>query len=120
MPQYPYNDTTNFGPTQPIIQPTYPKQQMVYVVSSAEEASKYPGGGIFIDTQNPVIYSKQIDQSGRTISFDTFDLVRREPDPKSEYVTKAELESMFEKYLGNNKYRNDKYNKHKKQAEGEE
>lgn len=117
MSQYPYNDTPNL---QPIIQPTYPKQQMVYVVSSMEEASKYPGGGIFIDTQSPVIYSKQVDQSGRTLSFDTFDLVKREPDPSSEYITKAEVEFLFEKYLGNNRYKNDKRNHYKKQNEGEE
>ncbi len=119
MAQYPYSGTgvpnqPNVLFQQPVVPPSYPRQQTVYTVDSQEEAMNANLPGIFIDSQNPVIYMKRTDTMGRTVSFEIYDLVKREPNPGDSYVTRSEIEELFKQYLGPRNSGN-YYKNHKKQ-----
>lgn len=51
-------------------------------VGSFTEAMNYPlapnNSLLLMDANNPVMYVKQVDSTGRTVVFDTYDLVKRE------------------------------------------
>ena len=86
----------------------------------AENWPLNPGSSIvMMDTQEPVIYIKTVDVMGRVLPLEIYDMVKREPDPGSAYVTKAEIESLFEQYLGKNRPHNKYYGKPKKSDESE-
>lgn len=101
--------------------PPYPMQTPTFVwVNSLEMAINWPVSAgssiIMMDSQNPSLYIKSVDSSGRALPIEIYDLVKREPNPGDAYVTKAEVEALFEQYLGNRNRPNNKYyNKSKKQ-----
>lgn len=107
--------------------PPYPMQTPTFVwVNGLEMAINWPVSAgsslIMMDSQNPALYIKSVDSTGRALPIEIYDLVRREPNPGDAYVTKAEVEALFEQYLGNRNRQNNKYyNKSKKQeSEAEE
>lgn len=99
--------------------PPYPMQTPTFVwVNSLEMAINWPVSAgssiIMMDSQNPSLYIKSVDSSGRALPIEIYDLVKREPNPGDAYVTKAEVEALFERYLGKKNYPK-YYNKPKKQ-----
>lgn len=99
--------------------PPYPMQTPTFVwVNSLEMAINWPVSAgssiIMMDSQNPSLYIKSVDSSGRALPIEIYDLVKREPNPGDAYVTKAEVEALFERYLGKKNYPK-YYNKSKKQ-----
>ncbi len=92
-------------------------------VSNQEAAINWPlnpGSSIvMMDASEPVIYIKTVDAMGRALPLEIYDMVKREPDPNSAYVTKGEVRALFEEYLGKNKHHNKYYNKPKKSDESE-
>ena len=104
--------------------PPYPMQTPTFVwVNGLEMAMNWPvpigSSVIMMDSQNPALYIKTVDATGRALPIEVYDLVKREPDPKESYVTRGEIEDLFEKYLGNRNKSNRYYNKNKRQEESE-
>lgn len=84
---------------------------------------------IMMDSQNPVLYIKSVDMTGRVLPLEIYDLKKREPNPEEAYVTKSEMKSLLDEYFGNrwfNKNYKDsgksygKYRKNKKEESEEE
>lgn len=75
--------------------PTYSQGNNVLWVQGQAAAESYPvapsGRIVMMDSTNPVAYVKSADASGRPYPLEIYDLVKREPVPVPEYVTKEEL-----------------------------
>ena len=105
-------------------QPPYPIQAPTFVwVNGFEMAVNWPvpaGSNVMMmDSQSPVMYVKTVDASGRTMPIEVYDLVKREPTPGDSYITRSEVEALFEKYLGEKNRPYQKFHGKKKNSEGE-
>lgn len=95
--QYPWLRQT---PTQ-----TQPSNDLIWVPGEAEALSypMAPGSSlVLMDMNSAVMYARQVDGTGKTIVFDTYDLVKRETataEPKKETVSKDELAAMISKMI---------------------
>ena len=89
-------------------------------VHGKDEAISYPiapGNTVYlIDLDNPVIYKKVVDATGRISPMVTFVVEKEEPtaNPSPEYVTKDEFASMVAAVLSDMRQK-----KHKKEAESD-
>ena len=102
---YPYPQFST-GLTPPIPQSSpAPSSSFVWVQGDAG-AKSYPvapGNRIALfDSENPVVYIKSVDLSGRPAEMEIYDLVRREPKPVSEppkvdltnFITRDEISTI--------------------------
>lgn len=105
-PQY-VNPTNIYQPT-PVITPTPPAPSSSFVWVQGEAGAKSypvaPGNRVALfDSENPVVYIKSTDNTGRPSNMEIYDLVKRtEPtDNKQEmvdlssYITRDEIESLI-------------------------
>lgn len=88
---------------QPQFQTAQQQQYQPVFVHGLAGAQNHPVGPgqkvmLFDDTED-VLYVKQADQNGYVLPIETYDLVRREPAPDKQYVTKSELEEILDKKL---------------------
>jgi hypothetical protein len=95
-PNY-YPGTSNFS--QPV-------NNLVWLQGGVQAAHTYPvapGQTVFImDTDNPVLYIKTVDQTGRPLPLEVYDLHKRVEKPQaanpidmSEYVKASELKELI-------------------------
>lgn len=133
MPVYPnyyYNNTTATTPIQmPVQTQTQAPHNNGFVwVQGIEAAKAYPVAAgnqiLLMDSENPVLYMKSTDVSGRPLPMEVYDLVKREVPQEnssasdlSEYVRKDELKSLMSSMLSEMRPR--KQNKPKKEEEGD-
>ena len=96
--------------------PTQPSNDLIWVSGEAEALSypMAPGSSlVLMDMNNAVMYARQVDGTGKTIVFDTYDLVKRETapaEPQKEMVSKDELTAMISKII-DEKFANRKKNR---------
>ena len=119
-----YQQPTQQSVFKPASQPPYPMQTPTFVwVNGLEMAMNWPvptgTSIIMMDSQNPALYIKSVDASGRILPIEIYDLIKREPNPNDSYVTKSEVEALFEQYLGDRGHRRNKYYEKKKSDERE-
>lgn len=103
----PYLQNPYLLPTQgyqPQIQQTQPQSNVIWVSNEAE-ARNYPvapGNTVMLmDNDNPVVYKKSADLSGRALPLEIYDLVRRGQEETeenhqiniNEYLTRKEFDS---------------------------
>ena len=105
-PQY-VNPTSIYQPT-PVLTPTPPTPSSSFVWVQGEAGAKSypvaPGNRVALfDSENPVVYIKSTDSTGRPSNMEIYDLVKRteqtnattETVDLSSYVTRDEIESIL-------------------------
>lgn len=113
------NNNQSYSPYRTTQQQSYQQNPSFIWVNGLEMAINWPvpigSSMIMMDSQNPSLYIKSVDQTGRVLPIEIYDLVKREQDPKDTFVTRRELEDLFERYLGSKP----KSNKNKKRDDNE-
>lgn len=87
-PQQQFN-TTGFASQNPVVQQVAPTPSSAFVWVQGEAGAKSypvaPGNRVALfDSENPVVYIKSVDYSGKPAEMEIFDLVKREPKPIEE------------------------------------
>lgn len=108
---YPYNQYVNPQMQTPV-QPQYPAQQNqvthVIWVQGSQAALSYQLAPLekvfFMDCEEPVLYVREADQTGKPLPMETYDLVKHEnaeaaPVDMSQYMKRSDIEQMIQEEI---------------------